>query len=248
MQGDSAYRELLEAAPDAIVIVGSDGRILLVNRQTERLFGYSREDLVGQTLEMLIPERFRQAHAGMRAAYVAAPRVRPMASGLDLYGLRKNSTEFAAEISLSPVESPEGRRVIATIRDVSERKQLEQLRRDRDEALKRTPGAPAPPHTGPRILKWRELEVDQGSRRVSIAGVELILRPLEFRLATTLLKNPGRSFTREELLQLVWGSKPDEKTRTVDTHVRRLRERLGAYGEAIETMHGLGYRWKPEEG
>jgi PAS domain S-box-containing protein len=248
MQGDSAYRELLEAAPDAIVIVGSDGRILLVNRQTERLFGYSREELVGQAIEMLLPERFRHGHGSMRAAYIAAPRVRPMASGLDLYGLRKDSTEFAAEISLSPVDSTEGRRIIATIRDVSERKKLEQLRRDRDEALKRTPGAPAPTHTGPRILKWRELELDQGNHRVGIAGVELVLRPLEFRLAATLLKSPGRSFTREELLQLVWGSKPDEKTRTVDTHVRRLRERLGAYGEAIETMHGVGYRWKPEEG
>jgi two-component system phosphate regulon response regulator PhoB len=89
---------------------------------------------------------------------------------------------------------------------------------------------------------WKGLVVDLGRHRVHVDGSELLLRPLEFKLLSLFLEHPGRVFTRNELLEEVWGIKPDTTTRTVDTHIRRLRERLGAYSEAIETVHGFGYR------
>ncbi|MEZ4314855.1 MAG: winged helix-turn-helix domain-containing protein [Polyangiaceae bacterium] len=91
-------------------------------------------------------------------------------------------------------------------------------------------------------LEWRTLAVDPVRHRVFIAGAELSLRPLEYKLLATLLEHPGVVFSRADLLEAVWGIKPDTHTRTVDTHVRRLRERLGPLGEAIETVQGFGYR------
>jgi PAS domain S-box-containing protein len=119
------YRKLLDTAPDAIVIVGEDGRIQLVNVQTEALFGYTRDELVGRSLEILIPERFRKGHAGHMSRYFAIPSARPMGSGLQLYGRRKDGTELPIEVSLSPQQDEHGMTVSAAIRDVSERMRLE---------------------------------------------------------------------------------------------------------------------------
>lgn len=116
---------LLEYAPDATVIVDGDGIIRLVNSQTERLFGYYREELIGHAVEMLIPERHRAAHAGERTEYAADPHVRPMGVGLELFGLRKDGREFPVEISLSPIVTREGTFVASAIRDVTERKAFE---------------------------------------------------------------------------------------------------------------------------
>ena len=91
-------------------------------------------------------------------------------------------------------------------------------------------------------LRWRGLEIDPVRHRVTVDGAELGLRPLEYKLLATFIEHPGRVFSRTDLLQEVWGISPDTNTRTVDTHIRRLRERLGAYSEAIETVHGFGYR------
>lgn len=91
-------------------------------------------------------------------------------------------------------------------------------------------------------LRWRGLEIDPTRHRVLVDGGELTLRPLEYKLLATFVEQPGRVFSRTELLQEVWGISPETNTRTVDTHIRRLRERLGAYSEAIETVHGFGYR------
>ena len=93
-----------------------------------------------------------------------------------------------------------------------------------------------------RMLRWRGLELDLVHHRIFTDGAEISLRPLEFKLITIFLENPGRMFNRRELLEEVWGVSGEVNTRTVDTHVRRLRERLGTYGEAVETMHGFGYR------
>jgi two-component system, OmpR family, phosphate regulon response regulator PhoB len=91
-------------------------------------------------------------------------------------------------------------------------------------------------------LRWRGLEIDPSRHRVVIDGAELGLRPLEYKLLAIFVEHPGRVYSRTELLQEVWGISPETNTRTVDTHIRRLRERLAAYSEAIETVHGFGYR------
>src|SRR5258708_11504609 len=123
---DNRYRRLLEAAPDGIVEVDGFGRIVLVNSQAESLFGYRREELLGKSVEILMPERFRERHPAHRAGYRTHPLIRPMGSGLDLRALRADGTEFAVDINLSPFEGEKGPGVICVIRDVSDRKAAEE--------------------------------------------------------------------------------------------------------------------------
>lgn len=127
---------LLEAAPDATVIVAPDGRIVTANAQTDRMFGYAREELVGSEVEILLPPRFRGHHVRNRADFFADPSVRRMGVGLELLGLRRDGTEFPIEVSLGPLHMEQTQYVSASIRDVTERRDYEQrLRRQHDEIM-----------------------------------------------------------------------------------------------------------------
>jgi PAS domain S-box-containing protein len=123
---EERFVSLIEAAPDAMVIVGANGRITLVNTQTERLFGYERRELLGQPMEILLPEVQRDSHVELRNVYIADPSVRAMGSGLDLKAQDKKGRVFPVDISLSPLETPEGLVVVTSIRDITERKEAEE--------------------------------------------------------------------------------------------------------------------------
>jgi protein-histidine pros-kinase len=128
---------MLEAAPDAIVAVDATGRITLVNAQTERLFGWQRDELVGQLVEVLVPQAARSIHPGHRRRYLVEPKPRPMGAGIELSALRRDGTEFPAEISLSAIETEEGPLVAAAIRDVSERIRFERQLREKNLELEK---------------------------------------------------------------------------------------------------------------
>jgi len=128
---------ILEAIPDAVAAVNQQGLIIQVNSQTEALFGYTRDELIGQSVEMLVPERQRVQHHQHRESFHSRPKIRRMGSGLDLYGRRRDGSEFPVEISLSPVATGNGAMVLSVIRDISDRKRIAEALRRANEELDR---------------------------------------------------------------------------------------------------------------
>jgi PAS domain S-box-containing protein len=129
-KAERKFRSLLEAAPDAMAVVNKEGKIVLVNAQAERMFGYKRHELLGQPMQMLVPERFQERNIARRVNFFLDPQASPMSAGLDLSGVRKDGSEFPIEISLSPLDTDEGLLVTAAIRDVTEQTRTLQEIRD----------------------------------------------------------------------------------------------------------------------
>ena len=125
-RSEERFRRMVELAPNAIVMIGQTGLIEMVNAETERVFGYTRNELLGKPVEMLVPERHRSKHPELRASFFADAVPRPMGAGRDLYGLRRDGSEFPVEIGLNSIQTEEGTMVLSAIVDISGRKQLEE--------------------------------------------------------------------------------------------------------------------------
>jgi len=134
-RSEDHFRSVVDAAPNAMLMVDRSGAITLVNAQTERLFGYPRDELLGTSVENLVPERFRGGHGGLRDGFHRAPSTRSMGAGRDLFGLRRDGTEVPIEIGLNPLSTPQGDFVLASVIDITERKHAEEMRLQRDRAL-----------------------------------------------------------------------------------------------------------------
>src|SRR5579884_1423163 len=129
------FEQFFECSPDAVLVVNSEGLITRVNKLAEQMFGYTRAELTGQRIELLVPDRFRKEHEKDRANYQSQPHMRPMGAGLELFAKRKDGTEFPVEIMLSPLETPEGKVVLSVVRDITRRKNAEDALRTSEQQL-----------------------------------------------------------------------------------------------------------------
>jgi hypothetical protein len=184
---ETKFRGLLEATPDAIVGVDTHGRIVLMNAQAERLFGYSRDELVGEAMDVLVPEHSRSIHPSCRASYFAHPAPRPMGAGLQLAARRRDGTDFPAEISLSAIDTEDGLLVTATIRDVTERRRAAEVEVQLAAIVRSSHDAIIGEDLDGTVTSWNPgAELLYGYRAAEIVGanVELLI-PTESRAEET---------------------------------------------------------------
>jgi two-component system cell cycle sensor histidine kinase/response regulator CckA len=211
------FQALVEAAPDALVIVDAEGKISLVNGQTEKLFGYRREELVGQTVESVVPHGLREAHVHHRAAYVANPEARPMGASLELSGLRKDGSEFPVEINLNAVKTASGIGIISSVRDISAQRKLKEELREATRRLEQRVGERTAElaHTiqalETEIVIRREAqealerERDRAKSYLDIAEVMLLVLDREGRVVLINRKgNRVLGYTESELVGQDW--------------------------------------------
>ncbi len=200
------FRGLLEAAPDGMVIVNRDGAIVLVNAQVEKLFGYERAELVGEPVEILVPDRFSGMHMAFRSGYVSEPRTRPMGLAGDLHARRKDGSEFPIEVTLSPLETDEGLLVSAAVRDISERRRMqEENDRVKDEFFATVSHELRTPLTS--MIGYGELMTDleelspQGQRFLSVIvrSAERELRLVDDLLTLVAIEESGLAIRSAEI-------------------------------------------------
>ena len=202
-------RGLFEFAPDTVVVVDAQGRMVRVNQQAEAMFGYRREELLGQHVEMLLPERFRQQHVQQREGYIGAPRLRSMGTGLDLFGRRKDGSEFPADIMLSPLVLDHGHMVIAVVRDISLRKHAQDELKRSEEQLHALAARLQSVREEERTRIARELHDELGQ---AMTGLKIDLAWVDKQLA-----KPG------EGVRLAIGHKVTEMTKLINGTIQSVR-------------------------
>ncbi|MEX2556478.1 MAG: ATP-binding protein [Actinomycetota bacterium] len=227
-----SFRGCWKAHPDGVVVVDAEGVIRVVNRQTETMFGYAREEMLGHRVEMLLPERFRARHSGMRASYFVDPSTRPMGTGLELIARRKDGTEFPVDISLSPLETEQGVIVSAAVRDATDRKRGEKEREllglqqsQRLESLGQLAGGVAHDFNNllAAILNYAGLIADDPGAETVRSDVQEIIRAGERAATLThqLLIFGRREVVKPEILDInaIVGDLEKMLSRTVGEHI-----------------------------
>jgi PAS domain S-box-containing protein len=247
---EERLRLVIEAAPNAMVLVNPDGRIVLVNAQTEAVFGYSREELLRQPVELLVPERFRSVHLGLRSHFSSSPSKRTMGSGRELFGLRKDGSEFPVEIGLNPIPSPDETLVLASIVDISERKRLEENSRQLLEEL----------HEGTLVLASSSeailavtSQVATSTQEADTAISEIATTVEEVKQTAVLAGTKSQSVAEstERTRQVAQGGRQAveeallgmqqirEQMQAVAESIMRLGEQSQTIGEIVASVNGL---------